>query len=366
MPFLCALTSGELIRYFAQCYDVNILKLGTFRLLALNWHTATVSPCLWSLQERFSYVCPDLVKEFNKYDSDGTKWIKQYTGINAITKKEFTIDVGYERFLGPEIFFHPEVSMLCATCQISVLFLLATFCLFSFCFLSTSSLLSSYLVSAFLFTPCPSFVCVPPLDFFLFNSFTQKFFLSLFMSTSCLLTSALPLHFCLYLVHYVFVCCPVPVHFLCASCRLTPPLSPLQVCQPRLHPANLRSCGWGHSELPHWRPAPTVQGKVTSLQPSPFPSCLVSRCFTDFTLAYCLQNIVLSGGSTMFRDFGRRLQRDLKRTVDSRLKISEELSGGKLKVRQELGQSPGAETKYSLVVTVHSDLHVVLPCSPSP
>lgn len=35
----------------------------------------------------------------------------------------------------------------------------------------------------------------------------------------------------------------------------------------------------------------------------------------------------------MFRDFGRRLQRDLKRTVDARLKMSEELSGGKLKVR---------------------------------
>ncbi|NXI38869.1 ARP3 protein, partial [Galbula dea] len=61
-----------------------------------------------AVKERFSYVCPDLVKEFNKYDTDGTKWIKQYTGINAISKKEFTIDVGYERFLGPEIFFHPE------------------------------------------------------------------------------------------------------------------------------------------------------------------------------------------------------------------------------------------------------------------
>lgn len=60
-------------------------------------------------QERFSYVCPDLVKEFSKYDTDGSKWIKQYTGINSISKKEFTIDVGYERFLGPEIFFHPEV-----------------------------------------------------------------------------------------------------------------------------------------------------------------------------------------------------------------------------------------------------------------
>ncbi|OBS82183.1 hypothetical protein A6R68_23826, partial [Neotoma lepida] len=53
-------------------------------------------------------LCLDLVKEFNKYDPDGSKWIKQYTGVNAISKKEFSIDVGYERFLGPEIFFHPE------------------------------------------------------------------------------------------------------------------------------------------------------------------------------------------------------------------------------------------------------------------
>lgn len=34
----------------------------------------------------------------------------------------------------------------------------------------------------------------------------------------------------------------------------------------------------------------------------------------------------------MFRDFGRRLQRDLKRVVDARLKVSEELSGGRIKV----------------------------------
>lgn len=49
------------------------------------------------------------MKEFAKYDGDPRKWIKQYTGINAINKNKFVIDVGYERFLGPEIFFHPEV-----------------------------------------------------------------------------------------------------------------------------------------------------------------------------------------------------------------------------------------------------------------
>ncbi|MED6292059.1 Actin- protein 3 [Characodon lateralis] len=134
-----------------------------------------------AVKERFSYVCPDLVKEFNKYDTDGSKWIKQYTGINAVSKKEFTIDVGYERFLGPEIFFHPE---------------------------------------------------------FANPDFTQ------------------PIS---EVVDEVIQNCPIDVR----------------------------------------RPL--------------------------------YKNVVLSGGSTMFRDFGRRLQRDLKRTVDARLKLSEELSGGKLK-----------------------------------
>uniref|UniRef100_A0A5F8GYU2 Actin-related protein 3 n=1 Tax=Monodelphis domestica TaxID=13616 RepID=A0A5F8GYU2_MONDO len=61
-----------------------------------------------TVKEHYSYACPDSVKEFNKYDIDGSKWIKQYTGINAISRKEFSIDVGYEQFLGPKIFFHPQ------------------------------------------------------------------------------------------------------------------------------------------------------------------------------------------------------------------------------------------------------------------
>lgn len=36
------------------------------------------------------------------------------------------------------------------------------------------------------------------------------------------------------------------------------------------------------------------------------------------------KNIVLSGGSTMFKDFGRRLQRDIRRIVDDRLRINRE------------------------------------------
>jgi hypothetical protein len=118
-------------------YDILVLKVHLSKLLnyiffiwLFDWYTITWPKTrekknfyLFGFQERYSYVCPDLVKEFNKYDTDGSKWIKQYTGVNAISKKEFSIDVGYERFLGPEIFFHPEV-MLGSWC---VLFCFALF-----------------------------------------------------------------------------------------------------------------------------------------------------------------------------------------------------------------------------------------------
>lgn len=44
------------------------------------------------------------------------------------------------------------------------------------------------------------------------------------------------------------------------------------------------------------------------------------------------QNIVLSGGSTMFKDFHRRLQRDLKKIVDARIVASDARHKGDVKV----------------------------------
>lgn len=43
------------------------------------------------------------------------------------------------------------------------------------------------------------------------------------------------------------------------------------------------------------------------------------------------KNIVLSGGSTMFKGFDKRLQRDIKRTVDKRIQLSETTSGSDMK-----------------------------------
>jgi len=135
-----------------------------------------------AIKEKFSYVCPDLVKEYQKYDSDKEgKWFKTFEGKDGVSKQPFSVDVGYERFLGPEIFFNPEI--------------------FS----------SDYL------TPLPEAV------------------------DQC-----------------------------------------------------IQSC-----------PIDTRRGLY--------------------------KNVVLSGGTTMFKDFARRLNRDLKRFVDVRIARSEELSGGKFK-----------------------------------
>lgn len=60
------------------------------------------------IKESWCYVAPDIKEEFKKYDNDPSKF-RLYTGQNPKTKKEFQIDVGYERFLGPEIFFSPEM-----------------------------------------------------------------------------------------------------------------------------------------------------------------------------------------------------------------------------------------------------------------
>lgn len=133
------------------------------------------------IKETYSYVCPDIVKEFQKYEQEPSKWIKKFEGEDSITKKPYSIDVGYERFLGPEIFFNPEIA------------------------------------SSDFLTPLPEVV-------------------------------------------------------------------------------------------------------DTVIQNSPID-----------TRRGLYKNIVLSGGSTMYKDFGKRLQRDIKKAVDYRVTLSEKLSGGRLK-----------------------------------
>jgi len=61
------------------------------------------------VKEMYSYVSPDMVKEYAKYDQKPDKYFKTYQGVKRSTGQPYTCEVGYERFLGPEVFFNPEI-----------------------------------------------------------------------------------------------------------------------------------------------------------------------------------------------------------------------------------------------------------------
>lgn len=59
------------------------------------------------IKEEYCYVCPDIVKEFSRFDRDPTRFAQH--PVSQPGGRKVTVDVGYERFLAPEIFFNPEI-----------------------------------------------------------------------------------------------------------------------------------------------------------------------------------------------------------------------------------------------------------------
>ena len=39
------------------------------------------------IKEKYGYICPDVAKEFNKYDAQPEKWFKLYESVNSVTNK---------------------------------------------------------------------------------------------------------------------------------------------------------------------------------------------------------------------------------------------------------------------------------------
>ena len=67
------------------------------------------------VKEKYGYVCKDVLKEFNSYDkkTEANGQLVQSAKFKKFVHRTLNnnmveIDVGYERFLGPEMFFHPE------------------------------------------------------------------------------------------------------------------------------------------------------------------------------------------------------------------------------------------------------------------
>ena len=72
------------------------------------------------IKEKYGYVCKDVLEEYQKFDTktkDENGKIVQSAKFKTLVHKTINgnmvnIDVGYERFLGPEMFFHPVSSKL--------------------------------------------------------------------------------------------------------------------------------------------------------------------------------------------------------------------------------------------------------------
>jgi len=61
------------------------------------------------IKEQHCYITPDIVREYGRFDSSPETMFKRFTGRNARTRAEYSVDIGYEQFLGPELFFNPEI-----------------------------------------------------------------------------------------------------------------------------------------------------------------------------------------------------------------------------------------------------------------
>mmetsp|Transcript_83343 Transcript_83343/g.193659 ORF Transcript_83343/g.193659 Transcript_83343/m.193659 type:complete len:427 (+) Transcript_83343:72-1352(+) len=61
------------------------------------------------IKEQHCYLSKDIMEEYQKFDQDPAKRFKTYTGLTPKTKESWTIQIGYERFLAPEMFFNAEI-----------------------------------------------------------------------------------------------------------------------------------------------------------------------------------------------------------------------------------------------------------------
>jgi len=61
------------------------------------------------IKEQHAYLCKDVAEEYRKFDADPRRF-KTLTGTTPKTKESWAIQVGYERFLAPEILFRPDIA----------------------------------------------------------------------------------------------------------------------------------------------------------------------------------------------------------------------------------------------------------------
>ena len=61
------------------------------------------------VKEKYCYVSKDIAKEFEMHERNPKEYVIRMEGIRAKTNLPWQADVGYERFLAPEVFFRPDM-----------------------------------------------------------------------------------------------------------------------------------------------------------------------------------------------------------------------------------------------------------------
>lgn len=63
-----------------------------------------------ALKEELCYCAPDLAREYSRLQNEPSKIVKRWEWVDEVSRRQFSFDVGPERFLAGEVFFHPELA----------------------------------------------------------------------------------------------------------------------------------------------------------------------------------------------------------------------------------------------------------------
>ena len=95
--------------------DITQFTLSQLRDRGEKFAAGDANEIASKIKEKYGYVAKDPQKEFAKYDKKQTVEGKMIQSAKfkrfvhkTINGNMVDIDIGYERFLGPEMFFHPE------------------------------------------------------------------------------------------------------------------------------------------------------------------------------------------------------------------------------------------------------------------
>ncbi len=77
IPTLC-----RPMTYLQSCVPWQATRLLRFTHTRTQRRQLGARPCA-RVQEMYSYVCPDIAKEFAKYDKEPSKWIQKFNGVQA-------------------------------------------------------------------------------------------------------------------------------------------------------------------------------------------------------------------------------------------------------------------------------------------